>query len=119
MFSLKTLQHRINQAFSATRFEREPIRLYEPIAYTLDLGGKRLRPILVLMSCDLFGGNIEEAVFPAMGVEIFHNFTLLHDDIMDNALLRRGKETVFQKWDNNTAILSGDTMFVKIGRAHV
>ncbi len=76
------------------------------------MGGKRLRPVLVLMSCDLFGGNIEDAVYPAMGVEIFHNFTLLHDDIMDNALLRRGKDTVCRKWNNNTAILSGDTMFV-------
>ena len=112
MFTLKALQQRIADAFSTTRFVREPEQLYEPIAYALDLGGKRLRPVLVLLSCDLFGGNIEEAVFPAMGVEIFHNFTLLHDDIMDNALLRRGRETVFQKWDKNTAILSGDTMFV-------
>ena len=112
MFSTKVLQQRIADAFSTTRFVREPEQLYEPIAYALDLGGKRLRPVLVLLSCDLFGGNIEEAVFPAMGVEIFHNFTLLHDDIMDNALLRRGRETVFQKWDENTAILSGDTMFV-------
>ena len=112
MFSTKLLQQRIADAFSTTRFVREPEQLYDPIAYALDLGGKRLRPVLVLLSCDLFGGNIEEAVFPAMGVEIFHNFTLLHDDIMDNALLRRGRETVFQKWDKNTAILSGDTMFV-------
>ncbi|MEI7661817.1 MAG: polyprenyl synthetase family protein [Bacteroidota bacterium] len=112
MISLKALQQRIGDAFSSTNFVQEPVRLYEPIAYALDLGGKRLRPVLVLMSCDLFGGNIEEAVFPALGVEIFHNFTLLHDDIMDNALLRRGKETVFKKWDKNTAILSGDTMFV-------
>ena len=112
MIPLKTLRHRIFEAFSGTSFVREPVRLYEPIAYTLDLGGKRLRPVLVLMSCDLFGGDIEQAVFPAMGLEIFHNFTLLHDDIMDNAPLRRGRETVFQKWDANTAILSGDTMFV-------
>ena len=112
MLSLKALQQRVNEAFSSTTFIREPLHLYEPIAYTLDLGGKRLRPVLVLMSCDLFGGAVEEAICPAMGVEIFHNFTLLHDDIMDNALLRRGKETVFQKWDENTAILSGDTMFV-------
>jgi geranylgeranyl diphosphate synthase type II len=90
----------------------EPVQLYEPIAYTLDFGGKRLRPALVLMACDFFGGDIDKAVFPAMGVEIFHNFTLLHDDIMDHALLRRGRETVHQKWDANAAILSGDTMFV-------
>lgn len=112
MISLKALQRRINEAFSAARFIREPAKLYDPIAYTLDLGGKRIRPVLVLMACDLFGGDIEDAVFPAMGLEIFHNFTLLHDDIMDNAPLRRGRETVFQKWDANTAILSGDTMFV-------
>ncbi|MDP1623553.1 MAG: polyprenyl synthetase family protein [Bacteroidales bacterium] len=96
----------------------EPQRLYQPITYTLDLGGKRLRPVLVLMSCEIFGGDIEKAVYPAMGVEIFHNFTLLHDDIMDNAPLRRGNKTVHQKWDTNTAILSGDTMFV-IAYEHV
>jgi geranylgeranyl diphosphate synthase type II len=112
MFSLKSLQQRITDAFSHTPFERDPLRLYEPISYTLDQGGKRLRPVLVLLSCDLFGGDIEEAVAPAMGLEIFHNFTLLHDDIMDRAPLRRGRETVYQRWDANTAILSGDTMFV-------
>jgi geranylgeranyl diphosphate synthase type II len=112
MQTLRSLQDQISQAFCATAFIREPVQLYEPIAYTLDIGGKRLRPVLVLMSCDLFGGDISKAVFPAMGVEIFHNFTLLHDDIMDNAPLRRGRETVHQKWDANAAILSGDTMFV-------
>ena len=112
MHTLKELQHRISEAFGDTRFIHQPTHLYEPIAYTLDQGGKRLRPVLVLLSCELFGGNIEEAVYPAMGLEIFHNFTLLHDDIMDHAPLRRGKETVHQKWDVNTAILSGDTMFV-------
>jgi geranylgeranyl diphosphate synthase type II len=78
----------------------------------MDLGGKRLRPLLTLMSCDMFGGNINEALAPAMGLELFHNFTLLHDDIMDQAPLRRGKETVFKKWNTNSAILSGDTLFV-------
>lgn len=112
MHSLKSLQHRIDQAFSSAQFTRDPLQLYQPIAYTLGLSGKRLRPVLVLMSCDIFGGDIEKAIFPAMGVEIFHNFTLLHDDIMDNAPLRRGNATVHQKWDINTAILSGDTMFV-------
>ena len=118
MHSLKSLHHRINEAFSGTQFTQEPLQLYEPIAYTLELGGKRLRPLLVLMSCDIFGGDIEKAVYPAMGVEIFHNFTLLHDDIMDNAPLRRGNQTVHKKWDTNTAILSGDTMFV-IAYEHV
>ncbi len=112
MHTLQSLQQIINQAFLNTGFMREPVKLYEPIAYTLEIGGKRLRPVLVLMSCDLFGGDIIKAVFPALGVEIFHNFTLLHDDIMDNAPLRRGMETVHQKWDANAAILSGDTMFV-------
>ena len=112
MHTLKELQNRIGEAFGDTRFIHQPTHLYEPIAYTLDQGGKRLRPVLVLLSCELFGGDIEEAVFPSMGLEIFHNFTLLHDDIMDHAPLRRGKETVHQKWDVNTAILSGDTMFV-------
>jgi geranylgeranyl diphosphate synthase type II len=112
MYTLKSLQQRIGEAFSSAGFAHEPIQLYQPIAYTLDIGGKRLRPVLVLLSCDLFGGDINKAVFPAMGVEIFHNFTLLHDDIMDNAPLRRGMETVHQKWDVNAAILSGDTMFV-------
>jgi geranylgeranyl diphosphate synthase type II len=112
MHSFKSLQRRINEAFSDAAFMHEPVQLYEPIAYTLDFGGKRLRPVLVLMACDFFGGDIDKAVFPAMGVEIFHNFTLLHDDIMDHALLRRGRETVHQKWDANAAILSGDTMFV-------
>jgi geranylgeranyl diphosphate synthase type II len=112
MHTLKELQQRINEAFGDTRFSYQPTHLYQPIAYTLDQGGKRLRPLLVLLSCELFGGNTEEALYPAMGLEIFHNFTLLHDDIMDHAPLRRGKETVHQKWDVNTAILSGDTMFV-------
>jgi len=78
----------------------------------MDLGGKRLRPLLTLMSCDMFGGRIEDALAPAMGLELFHNFTLLHDDIMDQAPIRRGKETVFKKWNTNSAILSGDTLFV-------
>jgi geranylgeranyl diphosphate synthase, type II len=118
MHSLKSFHHRINEAFSDLLFTHDPEQLYQPIAYTLELGGKRIRPVLVLLSCDIFGGEIEDAVYPAMGVEIFHNFTLLHDDIMDNAPLRRGNSTVHQKWDTNTAILSGDTMFV-IAYEHV
>jgi geranylgeranyl diphosphate synthase type II len=118
MHSIKSLHNRISDAFSDAKFTHDPLQLYQPIAYTLDLGGKRLRPLLVLMSCDIFGGDIEKAIYPAMGVEIFHNFTLLHDDIMDNAPLRRGMKTVHEKWDINTAILSGDTMFV-IAYEHV
>jgi geranylgeranyl diphosphate synthase type II len=118
MHSLKSFHHIIAEAFGNTTFAQDPAQLYLPISYTLDLGGKRLRPVLVLMSCELFGGDIADAIYPAMGVEIFHNFTLLHDDIMDNAPLRRGNTTVHQKWDTNTAILSGDTMFV-IAYEHV
>jgi geranylgeranyl diphosphate synthase, type II len=91
---------------------KQPNNLYEPIDYILNLGGKRIRPILVLLSCDLFGGNTDKALDAALAVEMFHNFTLIHDDIMDNASLRRGKETVHEKWDNNIAILSGDALMI-------
>jgi geranylgeranyl diphosphate synthase, type II len=92
---------------------RQPFNLYEPADYILSLGGKRLRPLFVLMGCDSFDGNLEEAMNAAMAVEIFHNFTLLHDDIMDNADVRRGKATVHIKYNTNTAILSGDVMLIK------
>ena len=91
---------------------KEPQNLYEPISYILSLGGKRLRPILTLMSCELFNSPHKEALNAALAVELFHNFSLIHDDIMDNAPLRRGKETVHQKWDINTGILSGDAMLI-------
>jgi len=90
-----------------------PARLYEPIHYILSLGGKRLRPLLALMSYNLFSDDIDKAILPALSVEVFHNFTLVHDDIMDNAPLRRGNDTVHIKWDDNVAILSGDAMLVK------
>lgn len=112
MQSIPSLHLRIARAFADLRYAREPKGLYEPIDYTLGLGGKRLRPLLVLLACDIFGGDTEAAIHPAIGLEIFHNFTLLHDDIMDRAPIRRGQSTVHQKWDINTAILSGDTMFV-------
>ena len=91
---------------------REPENLYEPIEYIMQMGGKRLRPVLSLIGCDVFGGELKKAMPAAMAVEMFHNFTLIHDDIMDNADLRRGKETVHKKWDNNTAILSGDALMI-------
>jgi geranylgeranyl diphosphate synthase type II len=91
----------------------EPSSLYDPIRYMISLGGKRLRPALLLMSNELFGGDYTLSLQPALGIEVFHNFTLLHDDIMDKAPLRRAKSTVHQKWNQNIAILSGDTMFVK------
>ncbi|MEI6695760.1 MAG: polyprenyl synthetase family protein [Bacteroidota bacterium] len=111
MFTIKEIQDKINQKLSEQKFEGNPPLLYEPIKYTLSQGGKRIRPLLTLLACDMFGGNIENALYPAIGMEIFHNFTLLHDDIMDKAPIRRGKETVFKKWNTNIAILSGDTMF--------
>lgn len=91
---------------------REPRNLYEPILYILNLGGKRIRPALTLMSCGLFGGNENKALDAALAIEMFHNFSLVHDDIMDAAPLRRGLKTVHEKWSINTGILSGDAMLV-------
>jgi geranylgeranyl diphosphate synthase type II len=90
-----------------------PVELYEPIRYLLALGGKRLRPQLALMSYAMYKTDFEKIVQPALAIEVFHNFTLMHDDIMDNAPVRRGKPTVHEKWTNNVAILSGDVMLVK------
>jgi len=92
--------------------KKEPRNLYEPIEYILGLGGKRLRPVLVLMSADIFGGGREKAMDAALAIEIFHNFSLVHDDIMDDAPLRRGQQTVHEKWNINTGILSGDAMLI-------
>ena len=91
----------------------EPLNLYEPITYLLDLGGKRIRPVLMLMTTEVFGGDFNKALDAALAIEIFHNFSLVHDDIMDDAPLRRGKSTVHEKWDINTGILSGDAMLIK------
>lgn len=96
--------------------EQEPKNLYEPIAYILQLGGKRLRPILTLMAADTFGADYRKALDAALTVEVFHNFSLVHDDIMDDAPLRRGKQTVHEKWDVNTGILSGDAMLIEAYR---
>jgi geranylgeranyl diphosphate synthase type II len=95
-------------------FGKEPISLYEPIRYLMALGGKRMRPLLVILAYSLFKKDIKKAVPYAVAVEAFHNFTLMHDDIMDNAPLRRGNATVHEKWNVNTAILSGDVMLVKV-----
>jgi geranylgeranyl diphosphate synthase type II len=92
---------------------KEPRNLYEPIDYILKLGGKRLRPVLTLMATELFDKSYEKALDAALAIEIFHNFSLVHDDIMDDAPLRRGKETVHEKWDVNTGILSGDAMLIQ------
>ncbi|MFZ2905840.1 MAG: polyprenyl synthetase family protein [Cyclobacteriaceae bacterium] len=96
------------------KFGNHPTSLYEPIRYLMGLGGKRMRPLLTLLSYSLYKDGVSEAVPYAVAVEAFHNFTLMHDDIMDNAPLRRGKATVHEKWNVNTAILSGDVMLVKV-----
>ena len=110
MYSLKNLSEIVSQYFATEIFDGSPHNLYEPIHYTLADGGKRIRPILMLAATDLFGGDIETARYAAIGIETFHNFTLLHDDLMDLSPIRRGKPTVYRKWNPNTAILSGDAM---------
>ena len=102
----------INEALDRLTYDRQPASLYEPVKYVLSLGGKRIRPVLMLMGYSLFKPNPEDVIMPALGLETYHNYTLLHDDLMDNADLRRGHETVHKKWDANTAILSGDSMLV-------
>ncbi len=106
-------QQEIELALKDKIYGSHPKELYEPISYIMSLGGKRLRPVFVLMACDFFGGDTAKAIHPAIAVELFHNFTLVHDDIMDNAPLRRSQPTVHEKWNGNTAILSADAMMVK------
>ncbi|MPM51854.1 hypothetical protein SDC9_98605 [bioreactor metagenome] len=112
----KIIQHYqdiFTDRFNEINFVKFPYELYEPIDYALKAGGKRLRPVLTLMVCDFYGNNFEDAINPAIAIETFHNFTLVHDDIMDNAPIRRGRPTVFSKYGTNIGILSGDTMFTK------
>lgn len=106
----------INKAIESLQWDKEPRGLYEPIAYALASGGKRLRPVLALTAAAIFGGKEEEVLPAALALEVFHNFTLLHDDVMDRALVRRGRPTVHVKWDDNTAILSGDQMLIEAYR---
>lgn len=113
---MKTLLNTVQEIFDKEQFVFAPKELYEPIEYTLRLGGKRIRPVMLLAANQMFGGNAEEVKYAAVGIETFHNFTLLHDDLMDKSPLRRGKPTVYCKWDENTAILSGDTMFAMAWR---
>jgi geranylgeranyl diphosphate synthase, type II len=111
MVAEKILIHEAFEAFlKENEFNSEPQELYEPVNYIMNNNGKRLRPQLLLMTCDMFGGSVKNALSPAFAVELFHNFTLVHDDIMDNAALRRGKSSVHNKYGINTAILSGDVM---------
>jgi len=113
MQNLEQLQLLIEQELEEINYPNNPKKLYQPINYVMGLGGKRMRPILLLMAHQLFDKNIEKAISPALAIEVFHNFTLLHDDIMDNAPLRRCKKTVHEKWNSNVAILSGDVMMIQ------
>ena len=110
MHTFKQLTEIVKSYFDQESFTGSPSQLYEPIAYTLADGGKRIRPVLLLAANELFDGDIETARNAAIGIETFHNFTLLHDDLMDRSPVRRGKQTVYLKWNDNTAILSGDAM---------
>ena len=110
MLTAKEYAQIVEQSIAEIQYPKFPSGLYDPIKYALEAGGKRLRPTLLLACNDAFGGDAGQAIWPAVGVEIFHNFTLVHDDVMDNADVRRGRPTVWKKWDMNTAILSGDAM---------
>lgn len=110
MHTAKEYLEIVNSNLSRINYPSAPAGLYEPIRYTLEAGGKRVRPVLVLAACEAFGKSPEYAVNQALGLEMFHNFTLLHDDLMDHSPMRRGRETVYVKWDERTAILSGDAM---------
>ena len=112
MEKIQQLKERFDAFISGVDFVKSPEGLYEPVAYTVLQKGKRLRPMLCLLACDLFGGEYHEAKYPALALETAHNFTLIHDDIMDQAPIRRGKETVYKKWNTNQAILSGDAALV-------
>lgn len=112
MLSFKEIQEKIEREIGQLEFDCPPKSLYEPITYILSLGGKRIRPALVLMAYNLYREDVEKAIRPAIGLEVFHNFTLLHDDLMDQADKRRSKPTVHKVWNANTAILSGDAMLI-------
>ncbi len=110
MFSSEYLREISDRAISSLNSASETERLYDPVKYILSQGGKRLRPVLCLMACNLFSDQVDEAIMPAIGIEVFHNFTLVHDDIIDKAEIRRGVPTVHTKWGLNQAVLSGDVM---------
>jgi geranylgeranyl diphosphate synthase, type II len=113
MLSLHECQDIIQKHLKEINLPESPLNLYEPIRYMLEPEGKRIRPVLVLMGCNVFSDDIGQAVFPAMAVEVFHNFTLMHDDIMDQSAMRRNRPTVHVKWNPNIGILSGDAMLIK------
>ena len=112
MHAVSQYQEFLDEYLQSKLEVKEPRNLYEPIHYILGLGGKRIRPVLTLMSAEVFGASYKKALSAALAVEVFHNFSLVHDDIMDDAPLRRGSVTVHEKWDTNTAILSGDAMLI-------
>lgn len=112
MFNASQLLDKINIHISELQFTRTPQGLYAPIEYVLSMGGKRIRPVLMLMAYNLYKDDIAQIYNPAIGIEVYHNYTLLHDDLMDRADMRRGKKAVHKVWDDNTAILSGDAMLV-------
>lgn len=112
MFTTNELLEKINRHISELKFTRQPEGLYEPVSYVLSLGGKRIRPLLMLMAYNLYKEDVEQIFSPATGIEVYHNYTLLHDDLMDKAEMRRGKSTVHKVWNENAAILSGDAMLV-------
>lgn len=113
MYTYKQIAQQIEQYIAAYKFETSTPELYEPIAYTINQSGKRLRPALTALSYNIFGSDLEKVLPAAYAIEMFHNFTLLHDDIMDNSLLRRNMPTVHAKWGANAAILSGDAMLIE------
>src|SRR5512138_1447013 len=110
MYSQAELKKLVDKAITSLTFSEEAERLTYPVKYILSIGGKRLRPVIALMSCNLFQDKIDYAIFPVAGIEVFHNFTLVHDDIMDQASVRRNLPTIHTKWNSNQAILSGDVM---------
>ena len=112
MYHSEDILKKVNEALERLPYDRRPQSLYEPIRYVLSLGGKRIRPVLMLLGYNLFKEDPERIMMQALGLETYHNYTLLHDDLMDNADLRRGHETVHKRWNANTAILSGDSMLV-------
>ncbi|MCD4709465.1 MAG: polyprenyl synthetase family protein [Bacteroidales bacterium] len=116
MYTLLEAQNLVERHIQNLSIPDTPPELYEPVRYILSLGGKRIRPALVILACDLFAGTVESALIPAMAIEVFHNFTLLHDDIMDHSERRRGSPTVHVKYNENVAILSGDVMSILASR---
>jgi geranylgeranyl diphosphate synthase type II len=113
MITLQQAQKIISEKIGSIHFTSEPFELYKPISYIFKTGGKRIRPAITLLGCNLFSEDVGPAINPAIALEIFHNFSLVHDDIMDNANVRRGQQTIHAKWNNNVAILSGDAMCIK------